>query len=218
MFIQFCLVYITLSVQLACSCGGSVQLWCCQIKRKTWDLLQDRSENSLWILMYIWITEMNKSLALAFNLDSLKMLQQQIWMLTDIFTVLSLSLVEKETCKIVSCQIKTFAGVLVEEIIPNFYLYLWSCKSKKWVGDRFWQLVIKEQALLICSERNRVFYFTCQCGPGVGRGKKNGKKGMLSALPHCNLQDILAAHLCFWRSNDLHIQLKSFWIKKTHTD
>lgn len=47
--------------------------------------------------------------------------------------------------------------------------------------------------MLICSERNRAFYFLCQCGQGMGRGK-DGKKEMESALPRCNLQDILVAH------------------------
>lgn len=119
---------------------------------------------------------MNKSLALAFNLDSLKMFLQQIWMLTDIFTVLISFTCRERNLRNCFLPDKNFCWSSSGRNHPNFYLYLWSCKSKKWVGDRFWQLVIKEQALLICSERNRVFYFMCQCGPGVGREKEMGRR------------------------------------------
>lgn len=123
---------------------------------------------------------MNKSLALAFNLDSLiKMLLQLILMLTDIFTVLI-----SFTCKernlqnyFLSGKKLSFARVPVEEIICNFYLCFWSCKGKKWIGDGFWQLVMKEQAVLICSRWNRACYFLCQCGQGGGRGKEMERRG-----------------------------------------
>lgn len=50
--------------------------------------------------------------------------------------------------------------------------------------------------MLICSKRNRAFYFMCQCGQRVGRGKEMEEENA-ECFAHCNLQDILAAHLCF---------------------